>query len=401
MDSEGAARAWAASGAMILTGHADGPPLLGPLTLPERATAATHAIAELTRGVVRLSWGALVSGRAALLGTRRRGRISPGGSCRLLRAGDGSWVAINLPRRDDLESVPALTGLPDNEGPWTAVERWVAEETAAAVVERATLLSIPAAQLHRPVMPQEPVLAVPRWTPASPRTAGEVRVVDLSSMWAGPLAARILAAAGAQVAKVESTHRPDGARAIPAFYDWLHPLDQPSVTFDFADPVSRRRLRSLMQSADVVIEGSRPRALEQLGCSPDDMVDRTGRVWLSITGHGRSGPDRDRVGFGDDAAVAGGLVAWDTDGEPVFCADAIADPLTGLVGARAVLDALTSGGGVLLDASLSRTAAWVSASDQWDSPPLWQARSTTEGGWQLDLPPAPVPVVEPARPPDW
>ena len=59
---------------------------------------------------------------------------------------------------------------------------------------------------------------------------------------------------------------------------------------------------------------------------------------------------------GDDAAVAGGLVIWDDDG-PCFCADAIADPLTGLTAAASALDALDGDRAVLLDVAMARVAA--------------------------------------------
>jgi crotonobetainyl-CoA:carnitine CoA-transferase CaiB-like acyl-CoA transferase len=62
------------------------------------------------------------------------------------------------------------------------------------------------------------------------------------------------------------------------------------------------------------------------------------------------------VAFGDDAAVAGGLVEYDSDG-PVFVGDAIADPLTGLHAAAAVADALARGGGELIEMSMAATAA--------------------------------------------
>jgi crotonobetainyl-CoA:carnitine CoA-transferase CaiB-like acyl-CoA transferase len=80
-------------------------------------------------------------------------------------------------------------------------------------------------------------------------------------------------------------------------------------------------------------------------------------VWLSITGYGRA---VDRVAFGDDAAVAGGLVAFDDRG-PVFLADAIADPLTGVAGAVAVDAALRAGGTWIVDAAMAKVAAWVAA----------------------------------------
>jgi crotonobetainyl-CoA:carnitine CoA-transferase CaiB-like acyl-CoA transferase len=66
------------------------------------------------------------------------------------------------------------------------------------------------------------------------------------------------------------------------------------------------------------------------------------------------------VAFGDDAAVAGGLVGWTGDGpaaEPVFCADAIADPLAGVCGALAVAQSRAAGGGELLDLSMREVAA--------------------------------------------
>ena len=63
-----------------------------------------------------------------------------------------------------------------------------------------------------------------------------------------------------------------------------------------------------------------------------------------------------RVAFGDDAAVAGGLVAGPTD-RPLFCGDAIADPLTGMLGALAVLECLRQGSGCVLDVAMAGVAA--------------------------------------------
>ncbi len=62
------------------------------------------------------------------------------------------------------------------------------------------------------------------------------------------------------------------------------------------------------------------------------------------------------IAFGDDAAAAGGLVVW-KDHVPLFCADALADPVTGLTAADACLRALTSGGRWLLDVSMSAVSA--------------------------------------------
>ena len=106
-----------------------------------------------------------------------------------------------------------------------------------------------------------------------------------------------------------------------------------------------------------MIEASRPRALAQFGLEAPEVV-RVGRprVWISITGFGRSGEDGNRVAFGDDAAVGGGLVAWN-GGDPLFCGDAVADPLTGLAAADACLSALRSGGRWFLDVSMASVSA--------------------------------------------
>jgi crotonobetainyl-CoA:carnitine CoA-transferase CaiB-like acyl-CoA transferase len=166
-------------------------------------------------------------------------------------------------------------------------------------------------------------------------------VVDLSALWAGPLCSHLLQLQGARVVKVESVGRPDGARADDTgFFDLLN-HGKASVALDLAGP----DLRSLLAAADVVIEGSRPRALRQLGLDAEALLGGRGpRVWVSITGHGRADPMAQRVGFGDDTAAAGGLVLLDERG-PVF------------VAAAAVTERLAAGGTWLLDVSLAGVAA--------------------------------------------
>jgi crotonobetainyl-CoA:carnitine CoA-transferase CaiB-like acyl-CoA transferase len=117
-------------------------------------------------------------------------------------------------------------------------------------------------------------------------------------------------------------------------------------------------LRELLGEADVVIEASRPRALEALGVAATPVrPDIVPKVWVRITGHGR-GAGAMRVAFGDDAAVAGGRVARDAYG-PVFAGDAIADPLTGLMAAIAALACLSAPGAWLVDLAMGDIAAWT------------------------------------------
>ena len=352
------AEAWAASGAMALTGRFGAPPLVAPDGIVGRIRALGESI-----DVDALP---LLGERAAAGGLTRQGSTSCGGAGRLLRAADG-WIAVNLARDDDLDLVPAWLETDPDRAPWDAVESVVPARRAVEVTERAALLGLPVARVGEASAAAEPVAARP--VGAAERLARPPVVVDLSSLWAGPLCSRLLGDRGADVIKVESTTRPDGARRGPAaFFDALT-AGKRCVAYDFASTEGRSSLRALLGRADVVIEGSRARALRQLGIDADQVVgsDDGPRVWLSITGHGRAS---DRVAFGDDAAAAGGLVADDGDGL-CFVADAVADPLTGVASAAAVVAALDAGGRWMIDASMAGVAAFVTGADAGAS---WPAR---------------------------
>jgi len=410
--------AWAASGAMWLTGPPDGPPLGPPAglvptlrTIGGLAVDRTAALGGRLHGLADPL--ALLGQRAALAGLARGGAVSCGGATRLLAAGDG-WLAVTLARASDVELVPAwleidppgpdraepgqAANAPAGERVWEAVAARVGDLPAEATVARARLLGLPAAVLPGappPVDPAPPPLAalplrataVPGPAAPPPPTLTGVMVADLGSLWAGPLAGALLAAAGARVVKVESGGRPDGARGGPAaFFDLLN-AGKRSVALDLRTAAGTHLLGELLARADVVIEASRPRALAQLGIDAEALL--TGarpRVWVSITGHGRAHPQRDWTAFGDDAAVAGGLVSWH-DGRPCFCADAAADPASGLVAAAAALDALATGGRWLLDVAMAGVAAHLAGPTlpAGDPPPA--------------APPPPVPSPPPGRAP--
>lgn len=300
-----------------------------PATLARALAAALTSVADDRFGGALALDGAEVLGRRAhLAGTDPAG--SHGTDARILPAADG-WWALNLARPGDVEMVPALVESPVGDT-WTGVARWAALLPADAVVERATMLGLPCSRLG-----ETPVPAAPWRTTSGPASSSStsLRVVNLGSLWAAPLAAHLLGRLGAEVVHVESSTRPDASRwGSPAFYAELR-AGAEVRTIDVTTGAGRAELHALVSSADVVIEASRPRALEGLGVSPRDvMSDGRARTWLQITGHGPEQPHR--VGFGDDAAVAGGLVVVDQDGIPGFYGDAVADPLTGLVGALAV-----------------------------------------------------------------
>lgn len=289
------------------------------------------------------------------------GSTSANGTCRLLPAANG-WVALNLARPEDEELLPALFGTPQVGSAWDFAERGCASMTTQALVERATLLGLPLAALGEAAgAAASTTHRIGRPAVVGPR---RLAVVDLSSLWAGPLCGSLLARMGCDVVKLESRARPDAARlSTPQFYAELNGAKSRRVV-DFASGGGRQSLRNMLQAADIVIEASRPRALEQLEINAAALVrSRPGKIWVSLTAHGREGSAGLRVGFGDDAAVAGGLVAYHK-GQPRFVGDAIADPLGGLAAARAVLAAMAEGGGVLIEARLAGAAAEVAGGAQ-------------------------------------
>ena len=327
--------------------------LVSALGIPDAVLARARRVAhDISRGAAELGGAVtidadeIVTGRAGLLGLAPVGRVSAGGSTRLLATRDG-WCALTLSRADDVETVPALLELAEQPpDPWATLTSAAADRDTDEFVARARLLDLPAAALGEVgPAPTRFVTSGPR----APRRLSGLLVADLSSMWAGPLCGHLLAAAGARVVKVEGRGRPDGTRGgDPRFFDWMN-SSKLSYAIDFRDD----DLRPLLEVADVVIEGSRPAALTRRGLGPGQVRGRPGRVWLRVTGYGTEGERAERVAFGDDAAVAGGLVGPGV----VFVGDAIADPLTGLAATKAVLDALGRGGGETVETALAEVAA--------------------------------------------
>ncbi len=342
-----------------ITLTADGAPARVPAAIASNLRLTVEALAEASgsRQLSELDGAALPVERAELSGWKSRATVSAGLSCRLLECADG-WLAVNLARPDDWRSLDAwlLAAGPWN---WRRVESTVSEKPARGLVERASLLGLAVAAVGKF---EEPPAT---WTPpGTERRAGRPRVLDLSSLWAGPLAGRLLRLAGAQVTKAESSGRPDGARfGDPRFYRLLNE-GKTERSVDLSSAAGRSTLRRLIEEADIVIESSRPRAMKQLGIDIDELLRRRpGLTWVSITGYGRSGPDAGRVAFGDDAAAAAGLcrlMGKLNDSGPIFCGDAVADPITGASAALAAWSSWAQGGG-LVEISLRDTTAQLIA----------------------------------------
>lgn len=332
---------WRDSGCADLTAAGAQP----PAGFVERVGELIEALDARNAGLASEFGGdglGVLAQRAKMLGLPRSGRVSCGGATRLLATREGE-IALSVARPSDAELLPAWHGLAGGD---------VDTATAADLVAAAAELGLPCAAVGE-VTDRRPVILTPLGD-APPRPLAGTRVASLGALWAAPLAAHLLARMGAEVIAVESASRPDGSRATPEFFAALR-RGVRGIVVDFADPAE---LASLLAGADVVIEASRPRALRQLGIDAEMMVGRGPQVWVSITGYGRAEPHAQRVGFGDDTAAAGGLLATTADGDTVFLADAIADPLTGLTAAATIAELLERGGRHLADIALARVAAY-------------------------------------------
>lgn len=265
-------------------------------------------------------------------GLDKPGLVSANRHCRLLRTADG-WAALNLARPDDVEVVP---GLGCGEG-WEGAETAARGMASLAFRDAAVELQLPVA-LPGEASPMNLAMAPPTHVPR--------RVLDMSALWAGPLCAGLLARAGAEVVRVESLGRPDPTPASSPILDRRINGAKQRIALDLRTAEGRDALLRQIDLSDVFVTSARAGALARLGI---DRVRLAGKTWVAITGHGLSSQ---RVGFGDDCAVAGGLLHH-AGCEPAFLGDALADPLTGLEAALMVLSGATG----ILDVAMARVAA--------------------------------------------
>ena len=348
-DVKGVASRWAMSGAMSLTGESSGPPRQVPVGVTLRMEQLATIIGEMTG--LSIDGPALLGERAAIAGYTRQGNRSVGGHAQLVESIDKP-ICINFARPDDLLLIPAWLQEEIDPNNRMEVLSSLKKFESQQLMKQADLLGIP---LGVPDVEEYEYPAYLTEGKKSKKRAESTLVIEFGSLWASPLCGDLLRRSGCRVIKIESLSRPDGARrGPPGFFDLLNGGKE-SLALDFKDDSSLKFLRKIVKEADVIVEGSRPRALRQLGVDAETEVEN-GKVWVSITGYGRTGPRSKGVAFGDDAAVSGGLFLK----EPLsFIADAVADPSAGLLAAVIALSALESEKGWLIDVPLSAVANWI------------------------------------------
>ena len=191
----------------------------------------------------------------------------------------------------------------------------------------------------------------------------DLRVIDLSTVLAGPNCARYLADFGADVIKVE---RPVGGDSLRNMA-WRDPRggeglwwklvnrNKRTIALDLKNTADLALLRSLVAEADVLIENFRPGTLERLGLAPDELLALNPTLVITrVTGFGQTGPYAGRPGFATIAEVMSGLSAISglPGGQPLLPPIALTDEVTGVVAAFATMVALHSGVGQVVDVSL-------------------------------------------------
>ena len=200
---------------------------------------------------------------------------------------------------------------------------------------------------------------------AAPLPLRNLRVLDLATLYAGPLAATMLGDLGAEVVKVEHP-RGDPLRrhghSKGGHGLWWKALsrNKRALTLDLSNPAGQDILRRLAADADVLIENFRPGVMERWGLGYEQLAERNPRlVMLRTTGFGQFGPYAQRAGFGTLAESMSGFAAMagPPDGPPTLPPFGLADGIAGITGAYAVMVALyhrdgRGGRGQMIDLAL-------------------------------------------------
>ncbi|MGI5442677.1 CaiB/BaiF CoA transferase family protein [Streptomyces shenzhenensis] len=185
----------------------------------------------------------------------------------------------------------------------------------------------------------------------APRPLHGLRVLDLATLFAGPLAATLLGDFGAEVIKVEHPAKPDPSRGHGPAKDgvglWWKLLgrNKRTLTLDLSKPGGRATLLRLAATADVVIENFRPGTLEKWDLGWAELSAVNPRLVLTrVTAFGQFGPYARRPGFGTLAEAMSGFAAitGEPDAPPTLPPFGLADSIAALATAYAVLTALAA-----------------------------------------------------------
>ncbi|MCU1501601.1 MAG: L-carnitine dehydratase/bile acid-inducible protein, partial [Ilumatobacteraceae bacterium] len=209
------------------------------------------------------------------------------------------------------------------------------------------------------------------------RPLGDVRIVDMTWVWAGPFATMQLAYLGAEVIKIESPTRIDLVRRLGPYaggitgtnrsgYFNQYNQGKQSIALDLATVADRQLLDGLIAKSDLIVDNMRSGALARMGYDDARLHTINPRlIATAISGFGESGPDRDRAAYGAIINSLSGVaeITGPVGGGPVDLQLSLADPCSGLHAAIGMLAALyrqrVTGRGGRADCAM--VEAWIAA----------------------------------------
>ncbi|MBA4136806.1 MAG: CoA transferase [Opitutus sp.] len=184
------------------------------------------------------------------------------------------------------------------------------------------------------------------YTPGTPGPLDDIRVLDLSRLFAGNVLTQMLGDFGAEVIKIEppegDTLRHWQTNGVATHWK-IYSRNKKSLALDFRRPAATALVRELAQTAALFIESFRPGILEKMGLGPAELLELNPRlVIVRISGWGQDGPYAQRPGFGTVIEGMSGFASFNgfADREPVLPPMYLADGVAGLYGASAVMIAL-------------------------------------------------------------
>jgi crotonobetainyl-CoA:carnitine CoA-transferase CaiB-like acyl-CoA transferase len=289
------------------------------------------------------------------------------------RCKDGRWYLphFNLPHLHD--RVIGVLGCESSaEGVQKAVAKWDSFDLEEAVAKARACGSVVRSNAewlehpHGRMLAGKPLVEItkigeskPMPFPESGRPLAGIKVLDLTRILAGPIAARTLAENGADVLMVTARHLPQVPEHVK---DTSH--GKRSCFLDFNKPEDLATLKKLVREADVFSQGYRPGIMDKFGLSPEQLAaERPGIIYLSISAYGHGGPFSNRGGWEQIAQCATGICLDNGDERPTLLPASACDYTTGYNGAYGVLLALArrarEGGSYHVRVSLCRSGMYI------------------------------------------
>ncbi|MFT5445638.1 MAG: crotonobetainyl-CoA:carnitine CoA-transferase CaiB-like acyl-CoA transferase [Gammaproteobacteria bacterium] len=288
---------------------------------------------------------------------------------------DGRWVLPHFSLPHLCERVcKVLECEPNPQSVAKAVARWNALELEDAIAKaRGCGAMVRSNQEwlkhpHGQAVAAQPLVRItklgdsdPEPFPQSDRPLGGIRVLDLTRILAGPIAARTLAEHGADVLMIAAQHLPQTAENA---IDTSH--GKRSCFLDLRRTADAETLRTLVRDTDVFSQGYRPGVMQGYGFTPQALTElRPGIVYLTVSCYGLDGPFRERAGWEQVAQTVSGICHEGSDQGPALLPAAANDYTTGYLGAYGVLLALArrarDGGSYHVEVSLCRSAQYIYA----------------------------------------